>query len=127
MFKFRSSGVVLRSVAKPFESLLRLLDNADRVSVTFENVCHRLPSGATGEGAVDQNDTLDGRQGGGCRRQRGAFEENQNQVFHGAAPVILATVIVDVAGASMTVYSGLCDEAKGAGTSFNCATVPIAN
>jgi len=64
MFKFRSSsGVVLRSVAKPFEALLRLLDNADRVSVTFENVCHRLPSGAIGEGAVDQNDTLDGRQG----------------------------------------------------------------
>jgi hypothetical protein len=120
MFKFRSSGVVvLRSVAKPFEALLRLLDNANRVSATFENVCHRLPSESIAEGAVDQNDTLDGRQGGGCRRQGGAREENQNQVFHGAAPVMLPTVIVDVAGASITVYFGLCDEPKGAGTSFN--------
>jgi hypothetical protein len=30
-------------------------------------------------------------------------------------------------GDMMTVYSGLCDEARGAGTGFNCATVPIAN
>ena len=33
----------------------------DRVTVALENVCHRLPSGTIGEGAVDQNDNLDGR------------------------------------------------------------------
>src|SRR5262249_41611406 len=43
------------------ETRLRLLDNSYRVTVTLENVRHRLPSGAIGEGAVDQNDSLDGR------------------------------------------------------------------
>jgi hypothetical protein len=40
---------------------LGLLDNSYRVTVTLENVRHRLPSGTIGEGAVDQNDSLDGR------------------------------------------------------------------
>src|SRR5262249_25522898 len=43
------------------ETRQRLLDNAYRVTVTLENVRHRLPSGPIGEGAVDQNDGLDGR------------------------------------------------------------------
>src|SRR5262249_49893302 len=47
------------------ETRLRLLDNEYRVTVALENVRHRLPSGAIGEGAVDQNDSLDGRVRGG--------------------------------------------------------------
>src|SRR5215813_1763833 len=43
------------------ETRLRLLDNSYRVTVALENVRHRLPSGAIGEGAVDQNDSLDDR------------------------------------------------------------------
>jgi hypothetical protein len=43
------------------ETRLRLLNNEYRVTVTLEDVCDRLPSGAIGEGAVDQNDSLDGR------------------------------------------------------------------
>src|SRR5215472_3681790 len=43
------------------ETRLRLLDNSYRVTVALENVRHRLPSGAISEGAVDQNDSLDGR------------------------------------------------------------------
>src|SRR5215471_5535747 len=43
------------------ETRLRLLDNSYRVTVALENVRHRLPSGAIGEGAMDQNDSLDGR------------------------------------------------------------------
>lgn len=43
------------------ETRLRLLDNEHRVAVTLENVRHRLPSGTIGEGAVDQNDSFDGR------------------------------------------------------------------
>src|SRR5215831_9694451 len=43
------------------ETRLRLLDNSYRVAVTLENIRHRLPSGTIGEGAVDQNDSLDGR------------------------------------------------------------------
>src|SRR5262249_17991324 len=38
----------------------RLLDNSYRVTVTLENVRDRLPSRTIGEGAVDQNDSLDG-------------------------------------------------------------------
>src|SRR5262249_32548907 len=45
------------------ETRLRLLDNSYRVTVTQENVRHRLPSGTIGEGAVDQNDRLDVRVG----------------------------------------------------------------
>src|SRR4026209_1414712 len=33
------------------ETRLRLLDNSYRVTVTLENVCHRLPSGTIGERA----------------------------------------------------------------------------
>src|SRR6516162_9073837 len=43
------------------ETRQRLLDNEYRVTVALENVRHRLPSGTIGEGAVDQNDRLDGR------------------------------------------------------------------
>src|SRR5262249_12398001 len=43
------------------ETRLRLLDSEYRVTATLENVRHRLPSGAIGEGAVDQNNGLDGR------------------------------------------------------------------
>src|SRR5262249_3787065 len=43
------------------ETRLRLLDSSYRVTVALENVRYRLPSGAIGEGAVDQNDSLDGR------------------------------------------------------------------
>jgi hypothetical protein len=38
--------------------------------------------------AVDQNDTLDGRVGRRWRRKSGAYEESQNQAFHGAAPLM---------------------------------------
>src|SRR5215813_349762 len=40
---------------------LRLLDNSYRVTVALENVRHWLPAGTIGEGAMDQNDGLDGR------------------------------------------------------------------
>src|SRR5215472_14180042 len=43
------------------ETRLRLLDNEYRVTVTLEDVRHRLPSGTIGEGAVDENNSLDGR------------------------------------------------------------------
>src|SRR5262249_32248758 len=56
------------------------------------------PSGTIGERAVDQNDSLDGRIRRG-RSKSGAREESQNQVFHSAAPLMLVTVSVDVAGA----------------------------
>src|SRR5262249_10871496 len=74
------------------ETRLRLLDNSYRVTVALENVRHRLPSGAIGEGAVDQNDSLDGRVRRGCRHKSGPGEETQNQAFNGAAPLMLATV-----------------------------------
>src|SRR5262249_32026496 len=79
----------------------RLLDNSYRVTVTLENVRHWLPSGTIGEGAVDQNDSLDGRVHRGRRRKSGACEESQNQAFHAVTPLMLATVSMDmdVAGA----------------------------
>src|SRR5262249_32394388 len=40
---------------------LRLLHDVNRVTVSLENVRHRLPSGTIGEGAVDQNNSLDFR------------------------------------------------------------------
>jgi hypothetical protein len=43
------------------EAGLGLLHDANRISVTHEDVSHRFPSGTIGEGAVDQNDSLDGR------------------------------------------------------------------
>src|SRR5262245_66240180 len=57
--------------------------------MTLENVRHRLPSGTIGEGAVDQNDSLDGRVRRKWGSQSGAHEESQNQAFHGAAPLML--------------------------------------
>jgi hypothetical protein len=52
--------------------------------VTYENIRDRLPSRTVGEGAVDQNDSLDGRVRRGCHRKNGACEQSQNQAFHGA-------------------------------------------
>src|SRR5262245_34039288 len=69
--------------------------------MTLENVRHRLPSGTIGEGAVDQNDSLDGRVRRKWGSQSGAHEESQNQAFHGAAPLMLAT---DVAGAEQSAW-----------------------
>jgi hypothetical protein len=54
--------------------------------VTLENIRHRLPSGTIGEGAVDQNNSLDGRERRRSCRDGGAREERQNQVSHGGPP-----------------------------------------
>src|SRR5262249_13891962 len=43
------------------ETRLGLLDNQYRVTVTLKNVRNRFPSGTIGEGAVDQNNGLNGR------------------------------------------------------------------
>src|SRR6516165_7527355 len=43
------------------ETCLRLLDNQYRVTVTLKDVRNWFPSGTIGEGAVDQNNGLDGR------------------------------------------------------------------
>src|SRR5262245_52152863 len=80
------------------ETRLRLLNNSHRVTMTLENVRHRLPSGTVGEGAVDQNDSLDGRVRRGGRHKSGAHDESQYQAFHGAAPLtLLLTTVACVA------------------------------
>src|SRR5262249_9878183 len=72
------------------ETRLRLLDNLHRVTVALQNIGHRLPSGTVGEGAVDQDDGLDGRMGRGCGGKSNAGEKSQNQTFHDATPLMLA-------------------------------------
>jgi hypothetical protein len=91
------------------ETRLRLLDDVHRVTMIQENVRHRHPSGAIGEGAVDQNDSLDLRVRRGGRRKSDAREESRKQAFHGAAPLMLATVAMDdyASAVGAIVHAGL--------------------